>query len=128
MTPPFSGRCLCGRVTYRCDLAPLWQTHCHCESCRRATASPFTSFFAIPDGGWRWTGAAPATYASSAGVTRSFCGTCGTPMAYRTDTLPDETHFFAATLDHPELFAPTSHDFWEERLPWVHLSDGLPHT
>ncbi len=64
-TPPFTGRCLCGATRYRCTAAPLWQAHCHCESCRRATASPFTSFFGIANTAWEWTGAAPATYQSS---------------------------------------------------------------
>jgi hypothetical protein len=68
MTPPFTGHCLCGAVTYRCTKAPLWQGHCHCESCRRATASPFTSFFGVPNGTWTWTGKTPATYASSIGT------------------------------------------------------------
>jgi hypothetical protein len=126
LDPPFSGRCLCGAVTYACDARPLWQGHCHCESCRRATASGFTSFLGMADGQWRWTGAAPATYASSPGVWREFCPTCGTQMSYRTDRAPGERHFYAATLDDPARFAPTHHDFLDERLPWIVLCDGLP--
>lgn len=125
MTPPFTGRCLCGAVTFRCTEAPLWQGHCHCESCRRATASPMTSFLGIRDGAWEWTSAAPATYASSPGVTRSFCATCGTQMAFRADRFPDEIHFYAATLDRPEAYQPTTHYFSAEQLPWLHLADGL---
>lgn len=122
----FSGRCLCGAIRYTTDAPPLWQSHCHCESCRRATGSPFTSFFGMANGHWRWTGRQPATYASSPGVTRSFCPTCGTPMAYQTATAPDETHFYAATLDDPTIYAPTGHDHLDEMLPWVHLADALP--
>lgn len=126
MTPPFTGRCLCGDITFRCTAAPLWQAHCHCESCRRATASPFTSFLGIADGHWEWTGAVPAGHASSPGVRRDFCPRCGTPMAFRADRFPGEIHFYAATLDRPEAFAPTCHYHAAEMLPWVHLSDGLP--
>ncbi|MEZ5798979.1 MAG: GFA family protein [Paracoccaceae bacterium] len=126
MTPPFSGRCLCGAVTYRCTAAPLWQAHCHCESCRRATASAFTSYFGIRDGAWGWTGAPPATYASSPGTFRDFCPTCGTQMTYRSDRFPGETHFFAATLDQPQAYRPTVHVHTDEQLPWIHLADGLP--
>jgi hypothetical protein len=125
MTPPFAGRCLCGAVTYRCTEAPLWQGHCHCESCRRATASPFTSFFGVAIGSWTWTGAKPATYSSSPGIWRDFCPTCGTPMSYRSTRLPDEMHFYAATLDDPTAYTPTTHFHASERLPWVHLADGL---
>lgn len=126
MTPPITGHCLCGAVGYSADAAPLWQAHCHCESCRRATSSGFTSFFAIADGHWRWTGAQPATFRSSPGVERQFCATCGSPMAYRSTAAQGETHFLAATLSAPETFAPTHHDFWSEHLPWIVLADGLP--
>ena len=126
LTPPFTGRCLCGAVTYRCTEAPLWQGHCHCESCRRATASPFTSFLGVRNGTWDWTSGAPATYASSPGVQRDFCPTCGTPMAYSTTRWPDEKHFYAATLDDPTAFTPERHYHADERLPWVHLADGIP--
>jgi hypothetical protein len=126
MTPPFSGHCLCGAVRYRCRAAPLWQMHCHCESCRRATSSPFTSFLGMADGQWDWTGARPATYTSSPGVTRFFCATCGSQMAYRSEAFPTEMHFYAATLDDPESYTATEHVHSDERLSWVHLADSLP--
>ena len=72
MIPPFTGHCLCKAVTYRCDAQPLWQGHCHCESCRRATASPFTSFLGVRNGTWSWTGQQPASYNSSPGTWREF--------------------------------------------------------
>ena len=125
MDPPITGRCLCGDVTYRATAAPLWQAHCHCESCRRATSAPFTSFFGIADGAWSWTGRAPVTHASSPGVWRDFCPRCGAQMAYRAARFPGEIHFYAATLDDPARFAPTVHVHAGERLPWVHLADGL---
>jgi hypothetical protein len=126
MTPPFTGRCLCGEVRFSCDAAPLWQSHCHCESCRRATASGFTSFLGVANGHWRWTGAVPATYGSSPGVWRDFCPACGTQMAYRADRYPGECHFYAATLDDPASYTPTAHFHSDEQLPWIHLADGLP--
>ncbi len=126
MIPPFSGRCLCGATRFTCDAPPLWQGHCHCQSCRRATASPFTSFFGIPDGHWHWTKAEPTTYSSSPGVWRSFCAVCGTQMSYHSDRFPAERHFYAATLDDPTPFTATEHVHSAERLPWLHLADDLP--
>ena len=128
LVPPFGGHCLCGALRYACDASPLWQVHCHCESCRRATSPGFTSFLAVADGHWQWTGQAPAVYTSSPGVWRSFCATCGSQMAYRNAEIPGEMHFYAASLDDPALFVPSGHDFADEALPWVHLPDGLPRT
>jgi predicted N-acetyltransferase YhbS len=121
-----SGHCLCGAVRFAFDGEPNWQAHCHCESCRRNCAAPFTSYFGISHGKWRWTGGRPATYSSSPGVTRHFCANCGTPMAYQSDEFAHELHFYAATLDDPAPYQPTLHVHWNEHLRWVALDDGLP--
>lgn len=85
-----------------------------------------TTFFGVGDGGWSWTGDAPRSYASSDHATRMFCGRCGTPMAYRSKRYPDEIHFYAATLDDPQDFAPERHYHHGEHLPWLPLTDDLP--
>jgi hypothetical protein len=126
MIPSFSGHCLCGAITYRCDAPPLWQMHCHCDSCRRATGAAFASFFGMSDGAWSWTGDQPATHSSSPGVTRQFCPTCGTPMGYRADRFPGEQHFYAGTLDDPAAYTPTAHVHFAEHLPWANPQDSLP--
>ena len=126
MTPPITGRCLCGAVRFLATAAPLWQSHCHCESCRRATASAVTSFFGIAQCHWFWTGELPQTFASSAGVWRDFCPRCVTQMAYRADRFADEIHFYAATLDDPAVYQPMNHVHIDAKMPWLHLSDGLP--
>lgn len=121
-----SGRCLCAAVRFAFEGAPNWQGHCHCESCRRATASPFTSFLGVGHAGFRWLGAAPARRESSPGVWRFYCGACGTPMAYQSPVRTQEIDLYAATLDDPAAFRPAFHAHWNERLPWVELADGLP--
>ena len=120
-----AGRCLCGAVRYAYTEPVNWRGHCHCESCRRNCSAPMTTFFGVDNGQWRWTGATPALYVSSPGVQRFFCGTCGTPMAYTHKQFPDETHFYAASLDDPADFVPERHFHYEERLPWLHLNDDL---
>ncbi|MEL7469128.1 MAG: GFA family protein [Pseudomonadota bacterium] len=120
-----NGRCLCGAVTYAYEGDVNWTGHCHCESCRRTCSAPVTTFFAVNNGQWRWTGAAPSVYASSPQAKRYFCAKCGTPMAYTHDKFDHEIHFYAASLDDPEGFVPTQHFHYDERLPWLHLSDDL---
>lgn len=123
-----TGRCLCGDCTYIYEGAEKWMAHCHCESCRRATSSAFTSFFCVMDGQWRWTGNALQVFQSSPGVTRSFCGRCGSQMAYQADRYPGEMHFYAATLDDAAHFTPTAHVHTDEAVGWVTLGDGLRRT
>lgn len=121
-----SGHCLCGATTFAHDTdAVLWQAICHCESCRRATGAPMAGWFGVRDDGWSWTGQTPGTYASSPGVTRSFCTTCGSPLAFASTRWPDETHFLAAALDDPTTYTPTAHVYCDEALPWAEGQDGL---
>ena len=120
------GRCLCGAVTYEYEGPENWRGHCHCESCRRSTGSPFTSFLGVPRAAARFTGRAPAVHRSSPGVERLFCATCGGPLAYRSERWPDEIHFYAASLEQPGRYVPQFHVNWAERLPWIELADDLP--
>lgn len=122
------GRCLCGQVWYKFDHAAVTFTaHCHCESCRRATSSPVTTFLGIRDSGWRWQGDVPVEYKSSEGVGRGFCGTCGSPMYYRSEDAPGETRFYAATLFDDEGLLVGRHDFQDERPHWSPVPlDALP--
>lgn len=121
-----SGRCLCGAVRYRFDGPPNWQAHCHCESCRRATSAPITSFFAVDHGRIAWSGTPPQHYESSPGILRSFCPRCGSPLTYQSDVRTGEIDVYALTLDDPTAFAADRHVMWNERLPWLHIADDLP--
>ncbi|WP_193370987.1 GFA family protein [Pelagibius marinus] len=120
------GRCLCGDVTYEYNGPENWRAYCHCESCRRNTASPVTAFFGVPRAACRFTGKAPSVYKSSPGVRRLFCGRCGSPMAYESDRFPDEIHLYAASLDRPEDYVPQGHVHCAEQLPWFDVRDDLP--
>lgn len=120
------GRCLCGEVTYEFRGPENWRAHCHCESCRRNTSSPFTTFFGVPRDAFRFTGATPKVFHSSPGVRRLFCANCGSPMAYDADKFPGEIHLYAASLEDSAGFRPQAHVHWAEKVPWVELADDLP--
>ncbi|MEM9012019.1 MAG: GFA family protein [Pseudomonadota bacterium] len=120
------GHCLCQSVGWEAAGPPLWTCYCHCESCRRNCAAPVTAFLGIADGTWRWTGAVPATYASSPGVTRHFCPRCGTPIAFEATRFPGEIHFHAASLTDQTAFRPENHVNHDERVPWMQIADDLP--
>lgn len=124
---PNSGRCLCGATAYKFDArAVRTPLYCHCESCRRATSAPLTAYFTLPDSAWRWSGAAPGRFASSPGVTRTFCTACGSPMSFATSKRPGETDFHLMTLHDPEALAPAEHAFFTGKPGWLRLCDDLP--
>lgn len=110
------GGCLCGAVRYTSLARPSCLTHCHCQSCRKASGAAFVSWFSVPAEDLHWQGS-PRFYASSAGVTRGFCPECGTTLSYQ--RAEDEIDLTLATLDQPEAFPPVDHSFWCEHLPWA---------
>lgn len=121
-----SGRCLCKSVRYHVS-GPIIRTgHCHCESCRRATSSPVTTFFCVAKDSVAFQGEAFRHFASSQGVTRGFCGNCGSPLSYETADRPGEIDLYAASLDDASGVAITQHWFWSERVSWLACNDDLP--
>jgi hypothetical protein len=105
---------------------PKWVAHCHCESCRRATSAPLTTYAGYPTEAVSWTGEAPAVFHSSPGVIRRFCRDCGSPMTFEGERWPGEVHLFVASFDEPASLRPTLHVHVGEQLSWLHLADGLP--
>ena len=120
------GHCLCGACRFELYGDHNWVGHCHCESCRRATSSGFTTWIGQENGKWAFTGEEPVAYSSRPSNARGFCGTCGSPMYFRSDRYPNEMHFYAALLIDPNGVVPERHYHGDEKLAWVHLSDGLP--
>jgi hypothetical protein len=121
-----TGRCLCGAIQYEYDGEPLDVIHCHCDSCRRQTSSPVATFVMVPRTALRFTCGQAKEFASSPGVRRSFCGECGSPVAYRTERRPDVVDLFAGTLAEPASVSPSCHVYAEEQLPWFEVFDDLP--
>jgi hypothetical protein len=119
------GGCLCGAVRYVARGKPLWVAHCHCASCRRATASAFATFAGYRKNRLALTAGKIAHYASSPGVSRGFCRRCGSPLTYEGARWPSQIHIHLGSLDDPGALRPTLHVNTAEQLPWVHLADGL---
>ena len=121
-----SGHCLCRAVQFEFDGAPSATFHCHCESCRRSTSSPVTTWFTVPKAAVRFTRSTPAFYVSSPGVRRGFCAVCGSQLFYENEKSPAEIDLYAASLSDPTVVTPTRHVFVREQLPWFEVHDTLP--
>jgi len=120
------GHCHCKAVRWQSDGPVAWTCYCHCTDCRRNCAAPVTAFFGVPHGSIHWSGTEPQIYNSSEGVERLFCGTCGTPMAYRNARDLKNIHLYTATLEDPESLPPAAHVFYAQRLSWLQIDDDLP--
>lgn len=113
------GGCHCRKVRFRAAAEPKFVSRCHCDSCRRTTGAAFSTWVGFDAGAVEWTGEAPGFYASSAGVKRGFCKSCGTPLTYESDKWPGERHFLIGVFDDPRAIAPTGDYMKDEALDWV---------
>ena len=122
----FSGRCACGAVVVEARGRPKWVGICHCASCRRATGGTSVTAAGFARDRVVIEGPTLAEHASSPGVVRSFCSTCGTSLSYRSTRWPEDVHLMVGALDEPEKLPPQFHIFFDERLPWSAPADDLP--
>ena len=121
-----TGGCLCGSVRYETAAPVSDAAFCHCRSCRRATGAAAVPWTTVARSGLRWSGAPPAEFASSPGVTRSFCARCGTPLAYRSEASPGTLDLTLGSLDDPDAVAPLDHIWTEDSPRWGRPADGRP--
>lgn len=122
------GHCYCGAVKFEIDGKSDWVGHCHCESCRRHSGSVMTTFAGFRPEQVKFTAAMPNRFATEDGVTRSFCGRCGSPVAYELESRPDEIHLQLGLFDDLERLVPQDHSFLGEKVSWLHADEHLPES
>ena len=76
---------MCRAVRYEASGDPISVIFCHCESCRKHTGAPVAALAGFKRDQVRFTGDQRATYESTPGVQRGFCGRCGTPLTWEGD-------------------------------------------
>ncbi|TFE97938.1 hypothetical protein B5M44_11675 [Shinella sumterensis] len=121
-----TGHCLCRSLAFEVTGDILRTGHCHCESCRRATSSPVTTFFCVTTADVAFRGDTLRHYASSPGVRRGFCNGCGSPMSFETEGRPGEIDLYVAALEDATGVEITQHWYWNERVSWLRCEDDLP--
>ena len=138
MSGLLDGRCLCGRLTYRCDGEPLVTAVCHCEDCQRQTGSAFSIFVVVPRATLRVEGDTLATYVTSGADTgegrqRQFCSKCGSPVVTLLAEQPELAVIKAGTLNDRSWLSPTLEVWCGSAQPWLapiensrRLARGVP--
>ncbi len=123
------GGCQCGAVRYELIAAPRTAYACHCNECRRQSASAFGISIIIDRDGLRilkgdtrvWT--RPTDSGST--MDCHFCPTCGTRLWHFAKGDPDTISVKGGSLDAPPDFATLHHIWVSQKLPGVVLPDGV---
>jgi hypothetical protein len=120
-----SGRCLCGKLSYRVTGPAVWSGYCHCSSCRRFTGSVVTNWLGISEEHLEFDGDTPACYRDG-GVTRGFCPDCGSSLTHASERFPGYVQLHLGSLDEPGRVRPLAHVHHGEKIGWFEIDDELP--
>jgi hypothetical protein len=116
-----NGHCLCNAVTFTARGAPRFVSNCHCETCRRASSASSVVWAGFREDQVTFAGDSLSAFGSSPGVTRYFCGRCGSPIAFRGERWAGEVHVPVCAFETPQEMPPSSDHFADEKLPWAAL-------
>ena len=119
------GHCLCKETSWEFTGEVTWACYCHCDDCRRNCAAPVVAWLGVPIKNFTWLGSAPKTYETPDGVSRHFCGNCGSPIGFEANHYAGGMHLYAASMENPKDFEPTFHVNYESKLPWLEMHDEL---
>ena len=128
---PLEGGCQCGGVRYRVSAPAREVYHCHCSLCRKLHGALFATWAVVPRGSLEVIAGngALATFESSPGVRRRFCGGCGCQLFCEIDSDPDLDWFTPGTLDagaspgHGR--GREQHIFVGSKVEWWEIHGGL---
>ncbi|MFN3581941.1 MAG: GFA family protein [Pseudomonas sp.] len=124
----YTGKCLCGGVTFEIqgELEPVQV--CHCSQCRRAQGGPFATNIPVAASAFRLlTGADLLTaFESSPGKQRVFCKTCGSPIYSKRVDLPETLRVRAGTIEGELRTKPVAHFYYASKANWFEINDEVP--
>jgi len=122
MTQVYQGSCLCAAVQYVLSAIPQAVSHCHCRQCRKGHGALFASYSSVPRSALRLLSGASQikTYVSSPGVSREFCGQCGSTLFWSRSE-GEYAHWVSitlGTLDTPFLPLKQKHVLADDAADW----------
>lgn len=123
-----SGSCLCQAIRYQVNSPLLSLGHCHCKMCQRIHGTAYATYGMVDKANFSVTmGQEKIRFIQSSDlVQRSFCGTCGAPLTYENDALPNNIWLTAGTFDDEPECKPQYHIFVASKVDWLEINDGLP--
>jgi hypothetical protein len=123
----YTGRCLCGDVSYQIQAEPVVSRLCWCRDCQRISSNGTVNAI-FPSAAFQISGE-PGAFTSTAEsghqVRRRFCVRCGSHLFADSTGRPGLTVVRLGTLDEPSAIRPGS-NIWASSAPaWACLDDRL---
>ncbi len=124
---PAKGGCQCGDCGYLLREQPYLAYACHCQECKKLTASAFLLCIHVPSESLKIIRGQMASKQriSDSGntVTTWFCGNCGSTLFADNSSRPTISTVHVGSLEHPEQIDINKHIWTKRKLPWIDLPD-----
>jgi hypothetical protein len=129
MVSRYSGRCLCGEISYSVEAEPLFSGNCHCKDCQRSSGSAFIPAMLFTEESVSVRG--EAKYFESVADNghmhqRGFCPNCGSQLFAKFDSMSGMLGIKAGTLDDPSSYVPKLDFYVASAAPWDAMNPQLP--
>ncbi|MCV0425707.1 MAG: GFA family protein [Roseibium sp.] len=128
MTKNYTGKCLCGEVTYIAEGQPDIVAQCHCEECRRLSGTGHTVGAMFNSDAVSITGKlSEFNYLSDRGskVTKAFCATCGSPIYGKNTRTPGHLTLTLGTMNGTSELEIEVVIFERDRPHWDRLGEDV---
>lgn len=124
----FSGKCLCGKLTYDCHAKPEAIFNCHCEDCRRATGSVFgTNLFVSEDQVEIFGEFSSYSHNADSGstMTKLFCSNCGSLLFGKNSAKVNVLSVRAGSVNQLDVIKPVVNVFMQSKVPSTSIDQNL---
>ena len=128
MTKKYTGKCLCGEVTYTAMGSPFVVAQCHCEECRRLSGTGHTIGAMFATDAVNISGKlSKFSYSSDkvSEVTKAFCANCGSPIYGQNTRMPDQLTLSLGTMDDASGLDVEVVIFERDRPHWDRLGEEV---
>lgn len=121
------GGCYCKAVRYRAEGDPTIRAQCHCRECQYIAGGAENYLMVMPEAGFTYTKGEPKRFKRTdleRGVTREFCGDCGTHLTTR--SRPGMVVVKVGGMDDPSVYGGPEIALWtDEAQSWHLIPEGV---
>lgn len=123
----YTGKCLCGAVSYEFMAELDDVTYCHCSMCRKLSGSAFLAFGSVKHEDLTIMGQQSLSkYSASSSATRMFCQQCGSTMFWQETGEYGDNYMCIAlgTLDSEVKPSHWRHFYTACKASWYEILDN----
>mgnify|MGYP001048747440 FL=1 len=124
-----TGQCLCGEISFVANGEVPIMANCHCTACRQSTGSAYATLMIMKRDDVTVSGT-PKTFQHKSDrgstMTKSFCGTCGTPLFTQNSARDGMLGLRAGIINEQEEFAPKVNVYASSKMTATLLDEAIP--